>query len=216
MRSWFSTQTPGTHFYSSTPKSSLEKYWHSYELSFLCAQIIDEYSSRTRFECVRHRDHLSAEASRHYPSASPKPNYRINEIEENMPTFNAYLPAGRFTSEQKRALADAFHRALMESFGSPPGHRFIIISEHGEDELFIDPIFPDMRRTERAIIVTVIFGIHRTLDEKQKLAELVTRYAVESAGLTEDDISLAMLPVDNENFSFGRGLLQLAGPAPPW
>jgi len=133
-----------------------------------------------------------------------------------MPTFNAYLPAGRFTSEQKRALADAFHRALMESFGTPPGDRFIILSEHGEDELFIDPIFPDMRRTERAIIVTVIFGSHRTLAEKRKLAELLTRYAVESAGLAEDDISLAMLPVDNENFSFGRGLLQLAGQTPPW
>jgi phenylpyruvate tautomerase PptA (4-oxalocrotonate tautomerase family) len=169
-----------------------------------------------RFECVRHRDHRAAEAPVTYPAASPNPNYRINDIEENMPTFNAYLPAGRFTSEQKRALADAFHRALMESFGTPPGDRFIIMSEHGEDELFIDPIFPGMRRSERAIIVTVIFGIHRTLDQKRKLAELVTRYAVDSAGLAEDDISLAMLPVDNENFSFGKGVLQLAGQAPRW
>ena len=169
-----------------------------------------------RFEMRTDRDHRAAEAPVTYRATSPNPNYRINEIEENMPTFNAYLPAGRFTGEQKRALADAFHRTLMESFGTPPGDRFIILSEHGEDELFIDPIFPDMRRTERAIIVTVIFGIHRTLDEKRKLAELLTRYAVESAGVTEDDISLAMLPVDNENFSFGKGLLQLAGQAPPW
>ena len=28
-RSWFSTQTPGTRSYSSTPKSSVKKYWHS-------------------------------------------------------------------------------------------------------------------------------------------------------------------------------------------
>jgi hypothetical protein len=28
-RSWFSTQTPGTRSYSSTPKSSLKKHWHS-------------------------------------------------------------------------------------------------------------------------------------------------------------------------------------------
>jgi len=104
----------------------------------------------------------------------------------------------------------------MESFGTPPGDRFIIMSEHAVDELFIDPIFPDMRRTDRAIIVTVIFGIHRTLDQKRKLAELVTRYAVESAGVTEDDISLLMLQVDNENFSFGKGLLQFAEQAPAW
>jgi phenylpyruvate tautomerase PptA (4-oxalocrotonate tautomerase family) len=46
-----------------------------------------------------------------------------------MPTFHAYLPAGRFTNEQKRNLADALHRALMEAFGTPPGDRFIIMSE---------------------------------------------------------------------------------------
>jgi PNKP adenylyltransferase domain, C-terminal region len=28
---------------------SLEKYWHSYEFSFSCAHIIDDYTSRMRF-----------------------------------------------------------------------------------------------------------------------------------------------------------------------
>jgi phenylpyruvate tautomerase PptA (4-oxalocrotonate tautomerase family) len=133
-----------------------------------------------------------------------------------MPTFNAHVPAGRFTSEQKRALADALHRALMDAFGTPPGDRFVIISEHREDELFIDPNFPGMQRTERAMIVTVIFGAHRKLEEKRKLAELITKYAVPAAGITEDDITLLMLPVDNENFSFGKGELQLAEQAPRW
>jgi phenylpyruvate tautomerase PptA (4-oxalocrotonate tautomerase family) len=133
-----------------------------------------------------------------------------------MPTYHAYLPAGRITSEQKRNLADALHRALMEALGTPPGDRFIIMSEHGEDELFIDPEFPGMQRTERAIIVTVIFGAHRTLDQKRKLAELVTRYAVESGCVSQDDISLLMLPIHNENMSFGKGVLQLADQPPPW
>jgi len=133
-----------------------------------------------------------------------------------MPTFHAHVPAGKFSAAEKRALADAFHRALMEAFGTPPGDRFIMISEHKEDELFMDPHFPEMNRTERAMIVTLIHGSHRTIEQKRKVAELVNQYAVGAVGVAPDDITLTMFPVDNENFSFGKGKLQLADLPPPW
>jgi phenylpyruvate tautomerase PptA (4-oxalocrotonate tautomerase family) len=133
-----------------------------------------------------------------------------------MPTFHAHVPAGKYSGPEKQALADAFHRALMDAFGTPPGDRFIVISEHKDDELFIDPHFPGMNRTERAMIVMLIHGAHRTLDQKRKVTELVNRYAVEAVGISPDDMTLTMFPVDNENFSFGRGQLQLADGPPPW
>jgi hypothetical protein len=40
----FFTPMPGTRFYSSTSKSSQEKYWHSYDLSPSCAQTIEQTS----------------------------------------------------------------------------------------------------------------------------------------------------------------------------
>src|SRR6476469_6390667 len=104
-----------------------------------------------------------------------------------MPVFHAHIPAHKFTGDEKKALADALNLALHEALGTPMDDRFIIISEHGEDELFIHPTFPDLQRSERRIIVTVIFGDSRTLDQKRKLAELITRYAVEKVGLSEDD-----------------------------
>jgi phenylpyruvate tautomerase PptA (4-oxalocrotonate tautomerase family) len=133
-----------------------------------------------------------------------------------MPTFHAHIPAGKFSSAEKRALAVAFHRSLIEAFGTPPGDNFNMISEHNEDELFMDPHFPGMNRTERAMIVTLVHGAHRPLEQKRKVAELVSRYAVEAVGISRDDIVLIISPVDNENFSFGRGELQLAGIPPKW
>jgi phenylpyruvate tautomerase PptA (4-oxalocrotonate tautomerase family) len=133
-----------------------------------------------------------------------------------MPTFHAHIPAGKFSSAEKRALAAAFHRALIEGFGTPPGDNFNMISEHKEDELFMDPHFPGMNRTERAMIVTLVHGAHRPLEQKRKIAKLVTRYAVEAVGISRDDIVLIIYPVDNENFSFGQGELQLAGIPPKW
>ncbi|WP_330342174.1 tautomerase family protein [Streptomyces sp. NBC_00557] len=58
-----------------------------------------------------------------------------------MPVFNAHIPAHRFSPEKKRLLADALNRSLVEALGIPEGDRFIMISEHGENELFLDPTF---------------------------------------------------------------------------
>ncbi|AJG23861.1 tautomerase family protein [Cupriavidus basilensis] len=124
-----------------------------------------------------------------------------------MPTFHAHIPAKKFSSEEKRALADALNLALHEAMDAPMDDRFVIISEHKDDEFFIHPTFPAMERSDKRMVVTVTFGTSRTVEQKRKLAELVTRYAVEKVGVSEDDISLMMYAIPLENMSFGGGKL---------
>jgi phenylpyruvate tautomerase PptA (4-oxalocrotonate tautomerase family) len=57
------------------------------------------------------------------------------------------------------------------------------------------------------MIVTVTFGTSRTVEQKRKLAELVTRYAVEKVGVSQDDVTLTMYAIPLENMSFGAGKL---------
>ena len=85
--------------------------------------------------------------------------------------------------------------------------RFVIISEHKDDEFFIHPTFPVMERSDKRMVVTVTFGTSRTVEQKRKLAELVTRYAVEKVGVSQDDITLMMYAIPLENMSFGGGKL---------
>ncbi|KQX22976.1 tautomerase family protein [Variovorax sp. Root434] len=124
-----------------------------------------------------------------------------------MPTFHAHIPAQKFSSEEKRALADALNLALHEAMDTPMDDRFVIISEHKDDEFFIHPTFPAMERSDKRMVVTVTFGTSRTVEQKRKLAELVTRYAVEKVGVSKDDISLTMYAIPLENMSFGGGKL---------
>ena len=124
-----------------------------------------------------------------------------------MPTFHAHIPAQKFSSEEKRALADALNLALHEAMNTPMDDRFVIISEHKDDEFFIHPTFPGVERSDKRMVVTVTFGTSRTLEQKRKLAELVTRYAVEKVGVNQDDISLMMYAIPLENMSFGGGKL---------
>jgi len=131
-----------------------------------------------------------------------------NTTEETlMPMFHAHIPAQKFSSEEKRALADALNLALHEAMDTPMDDRFVIISEHKDDEFFIHPTFPNLKRSDKAIIVTVTAGTSRTVEQKRKLAELVTRYAVEKVGVGQDDVTLMMYAIPLESMSFGGGKL---------
>ena len=133
-----------------------------------------------------------------------------------MPVFHAHIPAGRFSSDQKRRLANALNQSLVQGLGIPEGDRFIMISEHGEDELFLHPTYMDMHRGPHAMIITVLFGAHRTLEDKRKVTAAINRLVVQALDVSPDDIFVALIPVPNENFSFGRGELQLAEGTPRW
>jgi hypothetical protein len=104
----------------------------------------------------------------------------------------------------------------VQGLGIPEGHRFIMISELGEDELFPHPTFMDIHRGPDAMIVTVLFGAHPPLEDKREVTAAINRLVVEALGVTPDDLFVALIPVPNENFSFGRGELQLAEGAPRW
>ncbi|MCW2406838.1 phenylpyruvate tautomerase PptA (4-oxalocrotonate tautomerase family) [Sphingobium sp. B1D7B] len=134
-----------------------------------------------------------------------------------MPVFEAHIPRGRFSAEEKRALADAFSRSLVDALGVPADDRFVILTEHGPDELFIHPTFMDMERDPTsAMIVTVMIGARRPIEDKRKLVAAITRLVVGAVGVTPDDVFITLVPVPNENFSFRRGELQLAEGGPKW
>jgi phenylpyruvate tautomerase PptA (4-oxalocrotonate tautomerase family) len=133
-----------------------------------------------------------------------------------MPVFHAHIPKGRFVKDQKIAIGNALNQSLVEALNIPKGDRFVMISEHGDDELFIDPTFMEMNRTANAMIITVLIGEHRPSSDKKALLAAITRLLEKAAGISPDDVFVALVPVPNENFSFGRGVAQLADAAPKW
>jgi NAD(P)H-dependent FMN reductase len=74
----------------------------------------------------------------------------------------------------------------------------------------------EMHRMADAMIVTVLIGAHRPQSDKQKLLAAITRLLKDSVDISPDDVFIALVPVPNENFSFGKGVAQLADSAPRW
>jgi phenylpyruvate tautomerase PptA (4-oxalocrotonate tautomerase family) len=133
-----------------------------------------------------------------------------------MPVFHVHIPRHRYSREQKLAIGNALNQSLVDALKIPPQDRFIVISEHGDDELFIDPTFMDMNRTAGAMIITVLFGAHRPAADKTILLSTMTELLEKTAGVSPEDVFIALVPVPMENFSFGKGIAQLAGTGPKW
>ena len=133
-----------------------------------------------------------------------------------MPVFHAHLPKGRFSRDQKIAIGNALNQSLVQALNIPPGDRFVILSEHGDDELFIDPTFMGMNRTPNAMIISILVGAHRPSSDKKALMAKIPELLQQAADISPDDVFIAIVPVPNENFSFGRGVAQLADTAPKW
>ena len=133
-----------------------------------------------------------------------------------MPVFHAHLPKGRFSRDQKIAIGNALNQSLVQALNIPPGDRVVILSEHADDELFIDPTFMGMNRTPNAMIIQVLIGAHRPLSDKKALMAKIAELLQQAADISPDDVFIAIVPVPIENFSFGRGLAQLADAAPKW
>lgn len=127
-----------------------------------------------------------------------------------MPVFQVHVPAGRFSPEQKRALGRALPLSLHEALGIPVEDQFVSITGHGPDELFLDPGYMGMERSGEAVIITVLFTAERPLSDKRVLARALCQKTTEALGIAGDDVFIALIPVPKENFSFGRGELQLA------
>jgi len=124
-----------------------------------------------------------------------------------MPVFNIHVKEGAFTPLEKKGLAEAMNLALHEAMETPMDDQFILIDEHKEEDFYITPTFPNMQRTDKRMLVNVSFGESRTLEQKRKLAELVTHYAMEKAGVGADDVSMMMYALPLANMTFGQGKL---------
>lgn len=66
-----------------------------------------------------------------------------------------------------------------------------------------------MQRSSDAVIITLLLGAHRPLADKKAVAAAINKLVVEALHISPDDVFIALIPVPNESFSFGRGELQL-------
>jgi phenylpyruvate tautomerase PptA (4-oxalocrotonate tautomerase family) len=108
----------------------------------------------------------------------------------------------------RKAILEGLYHALHETFDVPEGDRFMILTEHDQDDFVYDSNYLGIQRSDDLVYLQVTVSNTRTVAQKQKLYRRIVEKLTASPGLRPEDIFINLVEVLPENWSFGHGEAQ--------
>jgi phenylpyruvate tautomerase PptA (4-oxalocrotonate tautomerase family) len=121
-----------------------------------------------------------------------------------MPFARIDLAQGR-TQEYRAAVADIVYQGIVGVLKAPDGDRFIVVNEHKPENLIYDPTFLGMQRSPDFMLIQVTSTVGNTKDQKLAFYRQIADDLKSKLGVRPDDITINMVFVKQEDWSFGRG-----------
>jgi phenylpyruvate tautomerase PptA (4-oxalocrotonate tautomerase family) len=107
-------------------------------------------------------------------------------------------------------LADAVHRALVETSDVPPDDRFQVLNVHAAEELIADPGYLGIARSSDFLVVRITLRRGRSVVKKRALYRAIVANAGEAARVRPEDVLIVLSENDAADWSFGNGVAQYA------
>jgi 4-oxalocrotonate tautomerase len=127
--------------------------------------------------------------------------------ETDMPLTRVSLRRGK-SADHRKAILDGIYRALRETFDVPDEDRFMVISEHDEDNFAYSATYLDIERSDDLVLIQITVSNTRTVEKKKALYRRIVENLTADAGLRPEDIFINLVEVLPENWSFGHGIAQ--------
>ncbi|AWN48856.1 tautomerase family protein [Methylobacterium terrae] len=129
-----------------------------------------------------------------------------------MPLVTITLKRDR-SPDERRAIADAVHAAMVDSIGIPPDDRFQVVSSQFDDVIY-DPGYLGIARTDDLVMIQIHLSTGRSVAQKKALFSAIAGN-LGALGTRPEDVLVTLVEIARENWSFGNGLATYADVAPP-
>jgi phenylpyruvate tautomerase PptA (4-oxalocrotonate tautomerase family) len=123
-----------------------------------------------------------------------------------MPLVRITLARGR-SAEDRRAVADGVHQALVETAGVPPDDRFQSVHEVEASDLLWSATYLGLERTAAVVFIQIYLNVGRTVEVKKALYARIAEKLAAAPGLHKEDVLVNLVEVPRENWSFGGGVM---------
>jgi len=123
-----------------------------------------------------------------------------------MPLVRITLARGR-PVEDRRAIAESVHQALVATANVPADDRFQVVQEVPGEDLHWDPAYLGIPRTRDIVFIQVFLNLGRTVEVKKALYAAIADRLAERPGIRKEDVLVNLVEVPRENWSFGGGLM---------
>jgi 4-oxalocrotonate tautomerase len=124
-----------------------------------------------------------------------------------MPLARVSLRRGKPASYRK-AILEGLYQAMRETFNVPEGDRFMILTEHDQDDFVYDPNYLGIQRSDDLVYIQLTVSNTRPTGQKQQLYRRIVAKLTASPGLRPEDIFINLVETLPENWSFGNGEAQ--------
>ena len=124
-----------------------------------------------------------------------------------MPLTRVSLRRGKPAAHRK-AILEGLYQAMRETFGVPDGDRFMVVTEHDEDDFVYDASYLGIKRSDDLVIIQLTISNTRPRAQKQQLYRRIVELLTKNPGLRAEDIFINLVEVLPENWSFGEGIAQ--------
>jgi 4-oxalocrotonate tautomerase len=108
--------------------------------------------------------------------------------------------------EVRARIAEALHRALVETIDVPPDDRFQVMTVHPAGELFFAPSYLGISHRD-PVLVQVTLSRGRSTAQKQALYRRMAEL-VQEAGVPVNELVVSLVEAGREDWSFGNGIAQ--------
>jgi 4-oxalocrotonate tautomerase len=135
-------------------------------------------------------------------------------VETHQPTQETIMPLTLVSLRRgkpaayRKAILEGLYQAMRETFNVPEGDRFMIVTEHDQDDFVYGADYLGIQRSDDLVIVQITVSNTRNVTQKQKLYRRIVERLTESPGLRPEDIFINLVEVLPENWSFGHGEAQ--------
>jgi 4-oxalocrotonate tautomerase len=126
-----------------------------------------------------------------------------------MPLTRIALRRGKDV-QYRKAIMDGVYEAMRETFNVPEDDRFMMLTQHDDDEFHYGRHYLDIARSDDLVIIQLTVSNTRDLAQKKALFARVVKKLGDNPGVRPQDVFINLVEVAKENWSFGHGVAQYA------
>jgi phenylpyruvate tautomerase PptA (4-oxalocrotonate tautomerase family) len=112
--------------------------------------------------------------------------------------------------EQKQAIVDGVHQALVDSIGMPKDELFNLVSEYEPENFFYDRKFNGIARSDSLVVIEITMRRGRSDAMKKALYANIAANLQKLGGISPKDIFIFMHENDYSDWSVGNGQFAMA------
>ena len=126
-----------------------------------------------------------------------------------MPLTRIDLKRGK-SAAYRKAVLDGVYEALRETFDVPEDDRFMLVTEHGDEDFVYGSHYLGIERSDDLVIIQLTVSNTRSVEQKKALYKRIVGRLGGNPGLRPEDVLINLVEVAKENWSFGHGAAQYA------